>query len=156
MDAADRASFGDEVRRLKDADIGLDPTTRALWATLRGADGAWQVTKIVGAVGLCGFAVTHLVDGRQIVALILFAIGTVTFIERCRRWLLTRAYRALARRLDLPLLGAVGGATSAALPSSFLAAKPSATPSTTAPAYPAIVRPQRDGDDDALDFDDND
>ncbi len=142
MNVDDRVAFLLEVQRLKASGLSVSPSVRGAWGLVISAD---VVGIVVGAV-LMGSVPSALMTPA-------FAAGlamTVVVGLALRRRLLRRAYGWLASRLLLPALGAVGGATSAAFPSSF-----SKSPTPPPPARQQdVVKPVRVGDPDAVDFDD--
>jgi hypothetical protein len=147
MESADAAAFGAEVERLKALGFALPPGVRAGWTLLR----VFDVVLIV-ALGLLALVIASV--AMTVLPAFGFVLGMVAGVmlgAAVRRRLLTPLYKSLTRQLDATL-GAVGGATSAAMPVLFT--KPAVPMSSPAHAVP--VRPVRVGDPDALDFDDQD
>ena len=147
MEPADAAAFGAEVERLKALGFALPPGVRAGWTLLRVFDAVLIVALSLVALLIASAAMMAL----PAFGFVLGMVAGVLLGAAVRRRLLTPLYKSLTRQLDATL-GAVGGTTSAAMPVLFT--KPAVPMSP--PAYAVPVRPERVGDPDALDFDDQD
>ena len=151
MDVDDRAAFGLEIQRLKQAGLAVPPSVRGAWALVLIADVVMIGATITGAVVL-GSACMVLPFPSTVGFVMGLAAGFAGGLA-LRRAVLRNMYRALAARLEGPVPGAVGGLTSAAFPALYSGPPPPPTP--PAPLRQQdVVRPVRVGDPDAEDFDD--